>query len=75
MKWEGIKWTSFRQSYPLECGLYYVRNVNEDLNGTAYYNGFDFENVEWDLKLKGSLMLPSLELTHWNSGGVNEIIR
>lgn len=63
---ETLIWTSLRHSYPFtEHIVYKVKDCRHNVYGTAYYDGFYFEEPKWDLPKKGNLMLLRYEPTHW----------
>lgn len=60
-------WTSLRIGYPIvENVEYEVKDCRHNILGSAFYNGYDFEKVNWKIPLKGSLMLCHYIVTHWS---------
>ena len=59
------KWISLRNRWPEEAGTYRVRNCRHDVEGSAVYDGFNFEHWEPDPPLRYGLMYIEYIVTHW----------
>lgn len=57
---------SLRQKWPtIENKIYVVKDCRHNILGKAFYNGYDFINIEWNLSKKDSLILINYFVTHW----------
>lgn len=59
-------WYSIRQCYPAFPDDYKVYDCQNNLFGTAYYDGYDWKYEEFiDNTKRGSLILIIPKVTHW----------
>jgi hypothetical protein len=62
----SIDWKAIRHEFPITENIsYLVKDCRYNVFGTAYYNGFDWEDIQWKTPLKGSLILHTYIVTHW----------
>lgn len=60
-----MKWISLRNRWPENPGRYWVKDCREDVEGWSNYDGYDWEEPEFVLKARGSLILRTYTVTHW----------
>ena len=63
--WVRRKWISIRKRYPSKKGTYLIQDCRHGHFGKAYYNGYDWEDIQIS---KVSLFLATDSIvTHWHT--------
>ena len=61
-----IEWVSIRNRWPEFAGYYCVKDCRHGVEGTSFYDGYDWEKWEpLTRPMKGSLILIEYHTTHW----------
>ena len=63
-----MEWISIRHQWPLEKGEYEVYDCRHEMDGVAFYNGYDWKEFRVNKPvLKGHLMYMDYLVTHWKN--------
>jgi hypothetical protein len=62
-----MMWISVRNKWPEEKGEYRVKDCRHNLEGTAKYDGYEWEEPNYTLPTTGSLLYQRYTITHWRS--------
>lgn len=61
-------WNSLKNSWPtLPSFKIEIWDCSHNTFGIAKFDGWDFDEIEWDIKPHGSLMLKIYKITHWRN--------
>jgi hypothetical protein len=59
------QWISVRNKWPEVAGEYRVKDCRREVEGTCFYDGYEWNRPEYDIPKKGSLLWLEYTVTHW----------